>query len=273
MNKESGYSKYLYWFIFVALLISLVGCGKRDKVKIDDKAATDNSEFDALFNDQKKEADKPGDDEGEVLKLLGITPTEKSKPVETVETPPVEPTVEPVNSEELKKLEDELNSKNTENRRLLDELDQERQKNYELQTQLDSERNKPKTSSTPAPSGFRARYDEALEKYHSRNYRAAIDLFDQLLVNNPGNSLADNCQYWIGECHYALGDYTKAIAAFEKVFSFNNSNKNDDAQLKLGMCYWRLNDVSRAKEEFERLISHYPDSEYTPLARKYINRM
>jgi tol-pal system protein YbgF len=155
----------------------------------------------------------------------------------------------------------------------LDELDRERQKSYELQTQLDSERNKPKTSSTPAPSGFRARYDEALEKYHSRNYRAAIDLFDQLLVNNPGNSLADNCQYWIGECHYALGDYTKAIAAFEKVFSFNNSNKNDDAQLKLGMCYWRLNDVSRAKEEFERLISHYPDSEYTPLARKYINRM
>jgi outer membrane protein assembly factor BamD (BamD/ComL family) len=39
------------------------------------------------------------------------------------------------------------------------------------------------------------------------------------------------------------------------------------------MCYWRLNDVSRAKEELERLISHYPDSEYTPLAKKYLNRM
>lgn len=270
MNKESGYSKYLYWFIFVVLLISLIGCGGRDKVKIDDKTTADNSEFDALFNDQKKDADKPEDDEGEVLKLLGITPTEKSKPVET---PPAEPVVEPTNSDELKKLEEELNSKNTENRRLLDELDRERQKNYELQTQLDSERNRPKAIDLPATSGFRARYDEALGKYHSRNYRAAIDLFDQLLANNPTNSLADNCQYWIGECHYALGDYTKAIAAFEKVFSFNNSNKNDDAQLKLGMCYWRLNDVSRAKEEFERLISHYPDSEYTPLARKYINRM
>lgn len=273
MNKESGYSTYLYWFIIVTLFISLVGCGKGDKVKIDDKATADNSEFDALFNEQKKEADKPGDDEGEVLKLLGITPTEKSKPVEQVETPPAEPTVEPANNDALKKLEDELNTKNGENRRLLDELDRERQKNYELQTQLDSERNKPKAAAAPVSSGFRARYDEALGKYHSRNYRAAIDLFDQLLVNNPNNALAVNCQYWIGECYYALGDYTKSITAFEKVFSFNNTNKNDDAQLKLGMCYWRLNDVNRAKEEFERLISHYPNSEYSEIARKYINRM
>ena len=85
--------------------------------------------------------------------------------------------------------------------------------------------------------------------------------------------LSDNCQYWIGESYYGLRNYNQAIAEFEKVFSFANSNKIDDAQLKLGVCYLRLGDKAQARNEFDRLLSAYPSSEYKPVAQRYIARL
>ena len=87
---------------------------------------------------------------------------------------------------------------------------------------------------------------------------------------NNRHSLSDNCQYWIGESYYALGNYQQAITAFQNVFTFSNSNKDDDAQLKLGICYIRLNDEEQAKREFEKLVNNYPTSEYVNIAKRYI---
>ncbi len=84
--------------------------------------------------------------------------------------------------------------------------------------------------------------------------------------------MSDNCQYWIGESYYDMGNYEQAIISFEQVFSFTNSNKDDDAQLKLGICYHKLNNQEKAKEEFQRLITYYPDSEYVSIARSYLNK-
>lgn len=270
MNKKTIYRFLVMSFLFLGLVLILISCGEK-KPKIGDNENLDDqsTEFDELFNVSKDNAEKAEDDEADVLKLLGITPQEKAPTEEVVEEPkPVE------SSEEVKRLEAEIDDKNTELGKLTNELDTERQKVYNLQAQLDTEKNKPKVQQalTPPSGGYRERYRNALDEYNSRKYRNAINQFEQLLASNQTSSLADNCQYWIGESFYALGDYTKAIAAFEKVFSFNNSNKSDDAQLKLGLCYWQENDVSRAKEEFERLLSHYPKSEYVSIARKYLNK-
>ena len=87
------------------------------------------------------------------------------------------------------------------------------------------------------------------------------------------HSLSDNCQYWIGECYYALRNFNQAAVEFEKVFTFPQSNKDPDAQLKLGLCYWNTGNAARAKEEFNRLIVNYPDSEYTIRARSYLSQL
>lgn len=267
----------LYLILFgglMILLVAFISCGSnKSAVKENAKLGEENAEYDELFNSAKDDTKKPQDDEGDVLKLLGITtPQEKAKE-EVVETPKTE--TPPDQNEELKKFEKEVADKDEEIRNLNNELTSQRQKIFDLQAQLDAERTKPKTTakSASASSGFQGSYDNALSKYNARNYRQAITAFEELLASEPNNSLADNCQYWIGECYYGLGDYTKSVAAFEKVFSYNNSNKNADAQLKLGMCYWRLNDVGRAKQEFDRLISLYPESKYAPIAKKYLNKM
>jgi len=260
--------------LFICILILFLACGgRKPEIADSDKLGDQNSEFDELFNVNKDDAKKTEDDEADVLKLLGITPQETKK-TEPVEEKKVEEDKDE-NEELIKNLEAEIDEKSQEVKKLTGELDDERKKVYDLQAQLDAERSKAATYQKlgPASSSYKDRYDDALSEYNARNYRTAINKFEQLLATDSNNSLADNCQYWIGECYYALGDYTKAITAFEKVFSFNNSNKSDDSQLKLGLCYWRLNEVSRAREEFERLISHYPNSEYISIAEKYLNKL
>ena len=116
-------------------------------------------------------------------------------------------------------------------------------------------------------------YRKALEKFNQRDYKKAITMFQALIERSMTNAVSDNCQYWIGECYYGLRDYQKAVIEFEKVFSFSNTNKDDDAQLKLGMSYIRLDQKENARRELTRLLSNYPDSEFTALARKLLEEL
>jgi tol-pal system protein YbgF len=129
-----------------------------------------------------------------------------------------------------------------------------------------------RASTAPAwrSDSYSNRYQEALQAYRSQRFSEAIQKFEALLTENGKNSLADNCQYWIGEAYYDQGNFNQAIVSFQKVFSFPNSNKDDSAQLKLGLCYVKLNDRPKAREEFQKLINNYPSSEYLGIARQFI---
>jgi tol-pal system protein YbgF len=133
-------------------------------------------------------------------------------------------------------------------------------------------RNDRVTPTLPLDS-YTSRYQEALQAYRGRNFRDAIQKFETLLVTDSRHSLSDNCQYWIGESYYDLQNYQQAIVAFEKVFTYTRSNKDDSAQLKLGMCYLRLNEKEKAKEEFQKLVRDYPASEYVGIAKRFIGQL
>ena len=61
--------------------------------------------------------------------------------------------------------------------------------------------------------------------------------FQRFLQANPKSELADNAQYWIGECRYSRNDLKGALAAFREVVErFPKGNKVPDAMLKAGQC-------------------------------------
>lgn len=117
-----------------------------------------------------------------------------------------------------------------------------------------------------ASGEYEATYQKAREAFESRDYNTALTLFQSLIESNPNHPLADNAQYWIGECHYALRQYDAAILDFQKVFTFPNSNKLPDAQFKLVLCYLRKGEIEKAKEEFQRLRTEFPNSPYVSRA-------
>jgi TolA-binding protein len=126
----------------------------------------------------------------------------------------------------------------------------------------------PRQPAAPVTGDYRNRYLRALALHQNGDNERAIELFRQLLDEDKTHELADNAQYWIGECFYTLKQYRQAIVEFEKVFSFQQTNKDDDAQFKLGLCYLALDDRTRANDELQRLIDYYPQSEFIKNAQQ-----
>jgi tol-pal system protein YbgF len=118
------------------------------------------------------------------------------------------------------------------------------------------------------PDGFEVEsaYKEALADYTARKFEDAIRGFTEIITIAPASSLADNAQYWIGESYYSLKNYEKALEAFNKVFSYTNTNKAADARVKIGMTYQMMGKTDEARKQLNRVLSEYPDSNAAKIA-------
>lgn len=127
-------------------------------------------------------------------------------------------------------------------------------------------------SRTYEGSSYDNAYNTALDLFQNHQYPEAINAFYELLQQNPNHPLADNSQYWIGECRYAQGKYYQAVAEFNKVFAYDTPDKQDDAQLMLGLTYLKLGELGAARIEFDWLVSCYASSEYVSTAHRYLGQ-
>lgn len=119
-----------------------------------------------------------------------------------------------------------------------------------------------------APPEVLSLYRTGRESYETRHYDRAMAQFTQLLETAPEDELADNAQYWIGECYYGLGKYRQALTAFSKVFVYAKTEKAADAQLKIARCHLALEEPDKARAAYQKLLDEYPDSQYAPTARR-----
>ena len=265
-------------FLLVAIVLTigvflLTGCGStRQASYMDSGAGTDDdlADIDQLLGLGDASASEDGQDESvdedEILSLLGVleegdTSSSYAEEQNNASAGDL--------SSQVRQLENQQSNLDTQMDNLSKDLNKQNQEISQMRNQPQSSI---PTTSVPAwqSSDFQGQYQEALQTYRNRQYRNAIQKFEALLNINTHHSLSDNCQYWIGESYYGLGDYQQAIVAFEKVFAFTNSNKDDDAQLKLGLCYLKLNDRANARSEFEKLVNSYPTSEYVSIAKRYL---
>ncbi|MDZ7722740.1 MAG: tetratricopeptide repeat protein [candidate division KSB1 bacterium] len=124
---------------------------------------------------------------------------------------------------------------------------------------------------TSGSSGFSNAYRQARSQFEQKNYQACIQSMQTLLQNYPSSNMADNCQYWIAESYFGLGQYEKAVIEFQKVFAYEPTDKHDDAQLMIALSYRRMGQTEQAQQAFQSFLDSYPDSEYIGLVRKYMN--
>ena len=123
------------------------------------------------------------------------------------------------------------------------------------------------TAALITPEEQRA-YDRGYTLYHQGRY---LDAEGELLGfqrRYPESTLADNAQYWIGECRYARKDIEGALAAFrETVERFPGGNKVPDALLKAGQCFEALEDRNGAAATYREVMDRYPTSSAAARAR------
>lgn len=99
-------------------------------------------------------------------------------------------------------------------------------------------------------------FDRAMIDYKTGNYKAAVDSWDSLLIQKPGN---DTLQYFIASSYLAMNQYEQAIDFFEKVASRSDSYFLGDANWYLGLALLKRNEKERAISSIEK--SDHPQKE------------
>ena len=64
---------------------------------------------------------------------------------------------------------------------------------------------------------IRRDYEAAWRNFERKDYKTAIARFRDFLKKNPKSRLASNAQYWIGESHFGLKEFDRAIVEFDEV--------------------------------------------------------
>ncbi|HQG44356.1 MAG TPA: tetratricopeptide repeat protein, partial [bacterium] len=151
----------------------------------------------------------------------------------------------------------------------LQELEAQRSKRAAVTPVVTAKTIKKTARAAASSSAFDTAYEDARSLFEAHKYQAAIDAFSRLLADYPDHTMADNCQYWIGECYFGMREYQKAIVEFQKVFAFSETDKHDNAQLMIGLSYVRSNQADLAQKAFGTFLDTYSGSEYTSVARRY----
>ncbi len=117
-------------------------------------------------------------------------------------------------------------------------------------------------------------YNEAFILYEKKEYPQAIARFEEFILRFPTSALADNAQYWIGECNLDMNRPADALDAFQKLMiRYPSGNKMPDAYLKSGITYVRLHDLPKAAAAFKKVVESYPESEAALVAKDQLARM
>ena len=84
----------------------------------------------------------------------------------------------------------------------------------------------------------------------------------------PKSDLADNAQFWIGECHMSLEQYEQAILAYQEVIKKHpKGNKVPNAMLRQAVAFAEIKDKTSAKLLLKKVIKEYPNSSEAQIAR------
>ena len=84
-------------------------------------------------------------------------------------------------------------------------------------------------------------------------------VFTEFMKAYPGHRLADNAMYWLGECHYSMGEFNLAADTFlALVERYPDGMKVPDALLKAGYSYLAVDDVNRAHHYLKQVVKQYP---------------
>lgn len=112
-----------------------------------------------------------------------------------------------------------------------------------------------------AGAGAKFAYEAAYAQLLQQDYDGAEQGFSEFLSRFPGDGLAANAQYWLGETYYLRGQWDAAAQAFYKVAqSYGNSVKAPDSLAKLAMALDRNGKRPAACAALGELNKRYPNA-------------
>ena len=134
-----------------------------------------------------------------------------------------------------------------------------------------------KTEAAPEPgepaaavqeSGEKYLYDSSLAQYNDGQFNEAMTGFKKFLEEYPKSDLADNAQFWVGECLMSLREYEQAILAFQDVIKkYPKGNKVANAMLRQAIAWLEINDKTNSTYLLKKVIKQFPNSNEAKIAK------
>ena len=117
-------------------------------------------------------------------------------------------------------------------------------------------------------------YDSMLAMFRAEQYEEAIEGFRGFLNTYPKSDLADNAQFWIGECFMSLKQHEQALIAYQEVIKkYPKGNKVPNAMLRQAAAFLEMGEKDSAKILLRRIAKRYPETKEAQIAGKKIKTL
>lgn len=122
----------------------------------------------------------------------------------------------------------------------------------------------------------------AITLYEDEDYEEAVNEFQAIVLQYPGNPVVDDAQYYLGMTRFKRGEYILAAYEFSKlVKNMPASEFIPQGQYMLAECYYQLSPhftldqkyTKKAIEEFQAFIDFFPSNEKIGEAEEKINEL
>jgi tol-pal system protein YbgF len=105
-------------------------------------------------------------------------------------------------------------------------------------------------------------YAAAMQQIRGGDCKQAVATLRGFVRKNAKSSLADNAQYWIGNCYYGQKDFNRAIIELNEVLlKYPKGDKVPAALLLLAEAFKDSGDSIDARLILQKLISDHPSSD------------
>lgn len=117
-------------------------------------------------------------------------------------------------------------------------------------------------------------YEAAWRTFEKKDYRVAISRFREFLKKHQKSRLAASAQFWIGESHFALREFDKAIVELDEVRrKYPQADKVPAALLRQGSAFAELGEKLNARLVLQELLEKYPNSAEAPRAKQRLKAL
>jgi len=117
-------------------------------------------------------------------------------------------------------------------------------------------------------------FDTAMADFTVGQWALCIEGFETYLRGFGRTDLADDAQFYIGECRHRDNKPTEAVDAYNRVISnYPKGDRVPDAYYKRGLVFSEMGQADRARESFEILMKQYPETDLARLAKQQMDRL
>jgi outer membrane protein assembly factor BamD len=133
----------------------------------------------------------------------------------------------------------------------------------------------------PMPD-FDQQFKDGMAEFNKKKWDKAIEHFTLVVINTPGGELADDAQFYLGECYFGRKEYLLAISEYEQVINrYAYSEYVEEAAYKIALAelkssprYQLEQEYSlKALQSFQDFLDTYPNSRFKADAEQKITEI